>query len=600
MFMRSQRLMSMVVLLGLGLLVVLTRTGMCQAADDGSVIGRKVDDFQLPDFHGKPHALSDYDAYPVVVVAVLGIECPLVKLYTPRLVELAKAYRDRGVAFIGLNANYQDTPTEIAAFVERYRVPFPVLKDPRNRIADRLGAERTPEVFVLDSKRTIRYRGRIDDQYCVGYSRPRVEREDLRAALEDLLAGRAVRVPETEAPGCLIGRVRTVEPHGDITYSKQIARIFNRRCVECHREKELAPFPLTTYEEVVGWAETIREVINQRRMPPWFAAPGHGEFANDMSMSEDEIRLINQWVENGAPEGDPADLPEPPSFATGWRIGQPDVVFRMQEPFIVPAEGVVDYQYFVIDPGFTEDVWVKSAEARPGNPEVVHHIVLYAAPPGTPLETNGDGGLLAPMVAIYAPGMPPWEYRAGSAMLIRAGSKLVIQMHYTPNGREQQDQSYVGLRFADPSEVRHKVRTSMALNLGFAIPPHARDYEVRASSKLRHDTLLLSLFPHMHYRGKAFRFVAEYPDGTSEILLDVPRYDFYWQLRYDFAEPKFLPKGTRLRCIAHFDNSEDNPINPDPNRTVHFGLQSWEEMMVGYFTMVRASEDLQASARSKR
>lgn len=564
------------------------------AAKKPSLIGRRVDDFTLRDFRGKKHSLSQYDDRTLVVIAVMGIECPLVKLYTPRLVALSEKFRDRGVAFLGLNSNYQDTPTEMLAHAERYGVNFPILKDPGNRIADRLGARRTPEVFVLDADRIVRYHGRVDDQYGVGYSKPKVGREDLAVALGELLGGKAVSRPETDAPGCLIGRVRRIEPKGDITYTNQVSRIFNRHCVECHRDKELAPFALTTYEEVVGWAETIREVINQGRMPPWFAANEFGHFANNVSMRAEEIRLINQWVDNGTPEGDRSKLPAPPSFTTGWRIREPDAVYRMPKPFAVPAEGVVDYQYFMIDPGLKQDVWIQSAEARPGNSAVVHHIVLYATPPGVEVQNDGrgGGGVFGQMVAIYAPGMPPWRYPEGTAMRVRAGSKLVVQMHYTPNGTEQTDQSYVGVTFADPAKVHKRVRTGMALDFRFSIPPHDNDHEVLASTRFHRDTLLLSLFPHMHYRGKSFRFVAQYPDGTEEVLLDVPKYDFNWQLRYDLAEPKLMPKGTRLRCIAHFDNSEDNPLNPDPDRTVRFGLQSWEEMMVGYFTMVRADENL--------
>lgn len=557
-------------------------------------IGQRIEEFQLHDIHGQVQSLAQLDdGARLTVVVFLGNDCPLARLYAPRLAALAKRFADDGVRVVGINSNRQDSITEIADFVRHYALPFPILKDRNNVVADQFGAQRNPEVFVLSDYRIVRYRGRIDDQYGIGYQRAEPKREDLRVAIEELLAGKPVSQPSTEVPGCIIGRVTTVEPRGDVTYANQISRILNRRCVECHRDGELAPFALQSYDEVVGWAETIREAIHDGRMPPWFADGRYGQFANDCSMTEEEKALIDQWVDNGCPEGNPADLPEPPDFVTGWRMGQPDAVYEMEEPYTVPAEGVVDYQHFVIDPGFTEDVWISAAEARPGNPAVVHHIVLFATSEAA-LRNNGRRGAFGPMVAIYAPGMPPWQYPQGTAMRVKAGTKFVVQMHYTTNGREQDDQSYVGVKFADAEQVEKQIRTGMALNAAIEIPPHADNHAIRSKSRFRRDTLLLSLFPHMHWRGKAFRVEANYPDGTSEVLLDVPRYDFNWQLRYDYASPKLLPKGTEMVCTGYFDNSADNLRNPDPEATVRFGLQSWEEMMVGYYTFVRADEDLTA------
>ncbi|HEY2837940.1 MAG TPA: redoxin domain-containing protein [Pirellulales bacterium] len=563
-----------------------------EAAAKRSLIGSRVENFSLRDFHGNPQSLADFQDRKLIVIAFLGCDCPLAKVYTPRLVELSKQYEPQGVQFVGVNSNLQDTPTEIARWAQTYNVPFPVLKDAGNTLADKLLAERTPQVYVLDAVRNVRYCGRIDDQFGVGLHKQKAANRELATAIEELLADKPVTTPTTEATGCAIGRVRKTEPRGDVTYSNQIARIVNARCVECHRTGELAPFPLTTYDEVIGWADTMREVIDQGRMPPWFADPQHGKFSNDCSMTADEKKLFGQWVENGCPEGDRKQLPPAPEFAAGWRMGKPDAVYEMTEPYTVAAEGVIDYQYFQIDPKFTEDKWITVAEARPGNPAVVHHVVLFAIPPGTdvskPEQAQADGQ----MIAVYAPGMPPWKYPEGSALKVRAGSTFFIQMHYTTDGREQQDRSLVGLKFADPASVKKKVMYGMAVNAGFEIPPHADNHEVVTKVKFSRDMLLLNLFPHMHYRGKSFRFDAVYPDGTTETLLDVPHYDFNWQLRYDFTEPKLLPKGTKLLCTGHFDNSENNPSNPDPTKKVRFGLQTFEEMMVGYYTILRADEDL--------
>lgn len=544
-----------------------------------SSIGRKIADFSLRDFYGTAHALADLRQSKFVAVVFLGCDCPLARLYAPRLAKLADELEPRGVRFVGINSNSQDTPTELADFARQHELRFPLLKDPGNRVADQFGAARTPEVFVLDGERVVRYCGRIDDQFIVGRRRSEPTRRDLEAALEELLAGQPVSVAETEAAGCLIGRVPQREPHGDVTYANQIARLLQNRCVECHRDGEVAPFALTSYEEVAGWAPTMREVVADGRMPPWFANPEHGKFSNDARLTADEKRLLDEWVDNGCPQGDPADLPEPRQFTTGWQIPQPDqVVAIREEPVDVPAEGVVAYRYYTVDPGFTEDKWIKAAECRPDNRRVVHHIVAIFLPPGVPVR-----GMRGAMVG-YAPGMPPTQFPDGVAMLVPAGSKVLFQMHYTPDGAPEKDRSTLGLVFADPSEVKKRIGGGMAANRSFEIPPGAGNYEVTSRHVFDKDVRLLTLTPHMHLRGKSFRYEAEYPDGRREVLLDIPRYDFNWQLRYHLADPKLLPKGTQLHCVAHFDNSPENVANPDPTKTVRWGDQTWEEMMIGYYS----------------
>ncbi len=561
---------------------------MPAAAADDPLVGKQVETFSLVDFHGRPHALADYDDKPVIALVFLGTECPLARLYASKLTALAREYAERGVILLGIDSNVHDTPTKLAAYANAFHIDFPLLIDQGNALADRLGATRTPEVFVLDAKRVVRYHGRIDDQFIVGAPRDVARHRELAAALDALLENKEVALPSTDFTGCLIAKVRRVEPHGDVTYSGQVAAIVNRHCVECHREGELAPFALASYDEVVPWAATIREVVEDQRMPPWFADPRYGTFTNDCSMSDADRDTLFTWIDNGCPEGDPKQLPPAPTFTAGWRMGEPDVVYQMNESYEVPAEGVVDYQYFTVGPKLEKDFWVSVAEARPGNPQVVHHVVLFAMPPGeanTPADQAQQRGQ---MIGVYAPGMNPWRYPPGTAMKIEAGSRLVIQMHYTPNGTAQSDRSYVGLKLLEPSEVQEEVRYGMVVDAAFEIPPHADNHEVVARKMFLRDVYLLNLFPHMHYRGKSFKYEAEFPDGRREVILNVPRYDFNWQLRYDLAQPVFLPRGTRLICTAHFDNSEGNPLNPDPSAAVRFGLQSWEEMLVGYYTTIRA------------
>ncbi len=589
----SKRLLTAIVTCGM----LMTGYGQSLLAADAA-IGKQVENFSLRDFHGKAYSLADDADKKAVVIVLLAADCPMARLYAPRLVELAHQFGERGVAFLGVDANANDTPTKLTRFIQDYGVDFPLLKDAGNALADKLGATRTPEAFILDEKRVVRYHGRIDDQFLVGAQRGKATTRDLVAALNELLDGKPVSQASTPFTGCLIARARKIEPSGAITYTKHVAAILNRRCVECHREGELAPFALSTYDEVAGWADNIREVVSENRMPPWLADPKYGKFSNDCSMTNEEKQTLFAWIDGGCPAGDPADLPTPPKFTAGWRMGEPDIVYRMPEAFKVPAEGAIDYQYFVVEPDLKEDMWISSAEGRPGNPTVVHHVVLFAVGPGIKVNRLEEVQAVGKIVAIYAPGMNPWSYPEGCAVKIEKGSSFVIQLHYTPNGTEQQDRSFVGLRLMDASQVRKRVNYGMAVNMDINIPPGASDVEIKSGTRFVRDTLLLSLFPHMHFRGKSFRFDVEYPDGRREIILDVPRYDFNWQLRYDFAEPKFLPKGARLLCTAHYDNSDANPWNPDPTATVRFGLQTWEEMMVGYYATMPAAQS-QVAAKDK-
>jgi hypothetical protein len=326
----------------------------------------------------------------------------------------------------------------------------------------------------------------------------------------------------------------------------------------------------------------IEDVVQQQRMPPWHADGKFGHFKNDARMSDKDKATISKWVANGAPEGDKKDLPEAPKFAEGWMISEPDQVLSMRdEPFKVPATGVVDYQMFVVDPGWKEDKWITAIEPRPGNPSVVHHILLFVIPP----DGNINGGLGGgnDFLGAFAPGLRPEPLPKGMARYVPAGSKLIFQMHYTPNGSEQLDKSYCGFVFADPKTVTREVRVTSAVNAVFQIPPGESDFPVKARYIFTDDTTLLTLMPHMHLRGKAFRYEATYPDGKTEVLLDVPRYDFGWQTNYRLSEPKFMPRGTRLDCYAKFDNSEENLNNPDPKAAVRFGDQTFEEMMIGFF-----------------
>lgn len=554
------------------------------AKEHASFIGRKIENFTLTDYRGEEFSLAGFSGNKGVVLAVLGTQCPVAKQYGARLGEMARDFTSQGVAFCGLVGNVQDSLADIGVFAKECEIDFPILKDPTASTLDQLGATRTPEVFLLDSQGVVRYHGRVDDQYSPGVTKSSPSRHDLRIALDELISGSEITVKETVPKGCMIGRKSVVEPKGDLTWSGDVAGIIFRRCTHCHREGEAAPFTMESYDDVAPWGDTIREVVQTKRMPPWFANPEFGHFSNDARLTDDEQQILTTWIDNGMPLGNPAESPSPPKFTTGWMIGEPDQVFYVaDEPIDVPANGVVEYQYFEVDPGFTEDKYVRAVEARPDNRAVVHHIVVYVVPPGEKFRPGLDGILIG-----YAPGMPGCVYDEGSAIHVVAGSKLIFQMHYTPNGVPQRDRSLIGLNYADPSEVKRDVRGGHAFNFQFRIPAGAENYQVKAAATLKQDERLIVMTPHMHLRGKAFRYEARYPDGRKEVLLDVPKYDFNWQLRYELAEPKLLPKGTMIICQAIFDNSENNLANPDPTEEVRWGDQTWEEMMIGYFTTIPA------------
>ncbi len=384
-----------------------------------------------------------------------------------------------------------------------------------------------------------------------------------------------------------------------VTFSRDVAPILQKHCQTCHRPGEAAPMSFLTYRETRPWAKAIRESVLLRKMPPWFADPRFGKFANDRSLSQSDISTLASWAENGAPEGDPKDLPPPRKFIEGWNIGQPDAIVEMPTEFHVPASGTIDYQYIVIPGGFTEDKWVQMAEVRPGNRALVHHMIAFVRPPGSKWlreakpgvpfvpkkqgagrrdgdETEGE------FLVGFAPGSMPEVLKPGQGKLIKAGSDFVFQMHYTANGKAGTDRTRIGLTFAKETPAE-RVLTLAVQNRKFAIPPGDPNYEVHADITFQDTAALLAMLPHMHLRGKDFEYRLVYPDGRSEILLRVPKYSFSWQLSYYLQEPRALTKGARIECTAHYDNSANNPENPDPTKEVRWGDQSWDEMMAGFF-----------------
>lgn len=371
---------------------------------------------------------------------------------------------------------------------------------------------------------------------------------------------------------------------GQPSFYKDVLPVLQKHCQECHRPGQAAPMSFMTYEQTRPWAKAIKTAVLTGKMPPWFADSHFGTFLNDPSLTAAEVAAIRSWVDSGAREGKRADAPKPLQFGEGWSIPTPDVVFELPRPVHVPATGTVDYMYFFVPTGFTEDRWVEAIEVRPTDPAVVHHAIVYAE--------NEPGWSVSQYLGGYAPGAVPQIWKPGQARLMKAGSKLLFQMHYTTNGKAAVDRTRIGLVFAKrPPEQRIIAMTST--NHWFQIPPGNADYEVDSTRTVSEDCYLVGLRAHMHLRGKSFEFRAVYPGGRSEILMRIPKYDFHWQPYYYLAKPMKLPRGTRIECTAHYDNSANNPFNPDPSRTVTWGEQSWDEMMIGWFDVaVSVSRDV--------
>jgi hypothetical protein len=388
-----------------------------------------------------------------------------------------------------------------------------------------------------------------------------------------------------------------------VTFTKDVAPILQKNCQTCHRPGEAAPFPLLTYQQARPWAPSMKRVVQQKIMPPWFADPNFGRFSNNRSLTEKEISTIVAWVNAGAPQGDPKDMPAPPNFVEGWGIPKPDVIFELPHAFSVPESGMIEYQYVILPTGFTEDKWIQAAEARPTDRSVVHHIIAYVrepgsnyfkdqkpgvffeAPPPKQDEKTDTSALPSDFLVGYAPGQPAEILRPGQAKLIKAGSDIVLEVHYTPNGKATSDQARLGLVFAKQTP-KERVLTLSAVNGTFRIPPGDPNYRVDATFEVPREVTLVGLHPHMHTRGKDFEYRLVFPNGETQTILKVPAYNWHWQLWYNLAEPITLPKGTKIECTAHFDNSPNNPENPDPTKTVIWGQQNWDEMMVGFFNLV--------------
>lgn len=550
-------------------------------------VGRLIPDLEFRTVDGRKGRLGDFARSKALVIAFTGVGCPLTKKFAPDLAAVEDRFKNRGVSFIYVNPTSSDDAGDQLAAARAQGFDGPVVHDVRGEFGRALGAMTTTDVFVLDAARTLVYRGAASDRYGIGYTRERAENEYLTDALTATLGGTKPEVRATWAPGCALDLAEAAEPQATgVTYHNRISRIVQDNCLECHRPGGVAPFSLATYRDVVGNATMIRSVVSDGLMPPWFAEPVKGEehaWANDRSLSEADRNDLISWLKSDRPAGNREDAPVAREFRSEWSIGEPDTVIALPRRVAVKATGQMSYVNLMVKTDFREDRWVTATEIRPTFPEVVHHVLVFVIPKEDVANrkrrdlNREDRGFLA----AYVPGNTHRVWGEGFAKHLPAGATLHFQVHYTPNGTAVRDQTRLGLNFAKekPAKV---VRIASLSNHKISIPPRASNHAERKRLYIPQDVEVMSFLPHMHLRGKAFRYDLLDPDGRRSTLLDVPEYDFNWQLQYRYVKPRRIAAGSTIEAIAWYDNSADNPANPNPNQTVRWGDQTDEEMLVGY------------------
>ena len=569
------------------------------AADAG--IGRMIVDAEFKDLAGRPRTLRELvSAQPFTVIAVTSPTCPLSRKYAPTLAALEDDWKGRGVQFAFAGAIASDPPESLAALAREHALDGCITADAAHDLLKALRAESTTEVFLIDRALTLHYRGAVDDQYGLGYQKAAPTQNYLALALTAVTAHQRPRLAATTAPGCALEFPETAAAPAvaSLTWHREISRIIQRNCQECHRPGGTGPFEMIKMEDVTGHAAMIKKVVTKGIMPPWFAAPQTGvhaiTWANDRSLSETDRSALLTWLAGDRAPGDPSEAPVPLTWPQEWAMGTPDTVVEIPAPVAVAPTGRMKYQYREVTTSFSGDRWVTGIEVRPSALAQVHHVLVFASPPGQRRVTDGDD-----FFAAYVPGSSATVYPDGYAKKLPAGSRLTFQLHYTPNGTATEDRTRLGLRFTDKAP-RYEVHVAAAKQHAIFIPPGAPNHEVKGILRVPFDSQIISFMPHMHMRGKAFRYDLVDPAGQRRELLNVPAYDFNWQLQYRAAEPVLAMTGSRIEASAWYDNSPENPNNPDPSKTVRWGDQTEEEMMIGYLEYVRvpaAAGDTAGSAK---
>lgn len=555
-------------------------------------IGRMIDDVKFRTLDGKELSLGSFKDRKGLVIVMTSATCPVSKRYLPSVAKLAAELKDQGLGLLLVNALGSEKPEDIRAQLAAAGVTAPYVHDIEKRFSLALDARTTTEVFLLDPARTLIYRGALDDQYGINYNLDAPKHSYLRDAVAALLRGEKPFVQATAAPGCELDLPAAADADAKattVTYHRDVARILQQNCVSCHREDGIAPFALDDIDEVKDRAKVIRRVVNEGSMPPWFAAidkdADKNPWANDCSLSAKDKADLFAWIDSkDRPLGDAAEAPAKRRYPAEWTIGKPDLVVQLSKAYDIKADGFMPYANDIVETELKEDRWVSAYEILPSQRDVVHHVIVRVHEKGSEVRKADEGR--EGYWAIYVPGNGACVYPEGFARKIPAGAKVSFQIHYTPSGKAKKERLKMGLVFAKQPPT-HEVRTAPLANPRLSIPPGAARHVETHSQRVPFDMPIMGFMPHMHTRGVAFKYEVTYADGKTETLLDIPRYDFNWQLRYDYKQPKLIPQGSTMKITAIFDNSTGNKANPDPTKLVKWGSQTVDEMMIGYVEYFR-------------
>ena len=565
-------------------------------------IGTELPRLNFTALSGDTYTLDSLTRKGPIVAVFLATRCPVAQRYAMRLkrlhAEFAGNENKHHTTFIGIYANEEDTLDDVKAYIQKAEYTFPIVKDTTGYLAELLGATMTPQVMLIDTSGTLRYRGPIDDNRY----ETRIKHNYLRDALLATHTGDAIPLQETPAFGCTIHLPEASLP-SEVTYSEHIAAILQKNCQACHRHGEVAPFTLTDYGDAKAWATEIAVYTESRLMPPWKPAPGYGHFKNERRLTDSQIELIARWVDAGAPTGDLNAVPTAPEFHDNWALGEPDQIFEMPVEYQIDAEGEDEYRQFIIPTNFETDMYIQAVDVQPGNRKTVHHVIPYLdvngearkldaedPKPGYVTEGTGPGFDAAGSLGGWAPGVTPSVLPEGVGYFLPKGADIVMQVHYYRTGHVEYDRSRLGLYFSKTPDTA-PLHIGSAINSEFVIPPGEAWHEVLADRNVKEDVYLLGAWPHMHLLGRDMHLIATTPEGEAHELIWVKDWDFNWQDIYHYQAPLFLPAGTKINLVAHFDNSAANPANPHtPPIPVGWGEKTTDEMCIGFFYYVKADQ----------
>ncbi len=561
------------------------------SVEDGEhhFLGKRFPDTLIKSVDGRSMMWSEYAQGGPVLIAMRDATCPICKRFGPLLRRYEKELGAKGLKIIFINPMAHDDAAAMKEEIETYDFESLYVDDVEQTFARALKATSTAEVFLFNGKRKLVYRGAIDDRYGIGYVLNEPRQRFLEDALELTLKGRPVVIPSTSAPGCQLDLGAETLVGDAVTFYGNISQILQNRCQRCHRAGENAPFSLVSYKDVAGRKGMIKYVLGKNLMPPWYASDEYGgPWIDDLRIPAKEKQAILDWIQADCPEGDVAKAPAAKPWVQGWKIGKPDAILKVPKKLRVPAEGLIPYKYVVVETNFDEDKWIKSLELRAEVPQAIHHIlVFYYKKEHEDVNPKYLGHLaLNGYFAIFSPGVEPIVYPDDRGKFLKKGQKLLFQIHYNSIGKEVWDQPSIGFKFREGAP-KNPILCNAASTDKIHIKPHVANHKVASEYVIPTKARIFGYTPHMHARGSKFAMDLIFPDGREQRVLSVPSFNFNWQQSFRLRDPFDVPAGTIVRATGWFDNSAANPANPDPNQDVYFGLQTNDEMMIGYFEWMK-------------